>query len=162
MATTPISSEMSSTSAGSSIVSIASSSEQTVPWIVRHTFVDVPMERSPSIKAFYRPREVKSAPASIIGDIPAVPDMLPTPPAQQETSVQSAPVILRLADVLDSELPCSSLPTLESHAHFGGKCEPCAFCWKFGGWQNGVICSFCHAQAAGQKKHHKKGRGIWM
>lgn len=102
--------------------------EYPVPWIVRHTFVDIPMQRSPSIEDFYSPREVQSAPGSNIDGFSAlaVPDMLPTLPATQGPNPQDAPIILRLADALDLELqnfyPNSGV--VESQGNVDGKHEP--------------------------------------
>jgi len=163
--------ETPSTNTGSSVaISDASmeypSIEYPVPWIVHHTFVDVPFERSPLTEDFYKPREVKSAPVSGVEHAPSLLDANEVPTASEQAIMQGAsqgeapPVVLRLADALASELePVSAgFPTIGSQGHYDGTCKPCAFNWRQEGCQNGFQCNFCHLCAPGEKKRRKNER----
>lgn len=150
----------SSTGSESLALSKALLFEYPVPWVVRRTFVDIPLERSQSVDGFYKPREVKSAPTSGVEE-PPLSDINPHPAAQVETTqVEPSPIILRLADTLDSELQLASAgcPTVGSQGHMEGKCKPCAFYWRPEGCQNGFNCNFCHLCGPGARKRRKKER----
>merc|ERR1712196_291684 len=71
---------------------------------------------------------------------------------------QPSPIILRLADALDSqlELPSAGFPNIGSKGHMEGTCKPCAFYWRQDGCQNGCHCNFCHVCEPGERRRRKK------
>lgn len=146
----------SSTSAGSSVTNV-SSMECSVPWVVRHTFVDVPLQRSPSTEDFYRPRRVRSAPDGIGDNILATTtfDILPVRHATEAANTQDAPIILHLADALRLEPPHTSLvnfPIVDLSSDLNPNYEPCATSQEEG------ISKACHAFVGPERKQCRKGR----
>jgi len=153
-----------STSSGSAPTSDTFSSiEYPVPWIVKNTFVEVPLGKSLSMEAFFTEREVRSAPVSGILDENSSPNAVgPTPAIAGKVSnnanVQPSPVVLQLAQelVLEQRLDSGEYPSVGSKGHHQRICKPCAFNWSDKGCQNGLVCTFCHICGPGERRRRKK------
>lgn len=152
------------------------------PLCVRNTFIDYPVERTPSLDEFLKERQVPhSWPSSRVEDVDArdprvdrVSEVAPRPtiPGSSPTSFRETS-----SDEDDSPLPGSyragadldfqsaslaagpllgtdDMPTVGSAGHHARRCKPCAFVMK--GCNSGIHCTFCHLCDPGEKKRRRK------
>mmetsp|Transcript_4353 Transcript_4353/g.7682 ORF Transcript_4353/g.7682 Transcript_4353/m.7682 type:complete len:268 (-) Transcript_4353:98-901(-) len=132
--------------------------QESVPFVVYNTFIEVQEQDSFELEGFFAQRQIQSCPASPYRELLAKTDeeveKVLTAPQAVEASV---PRVLRLADSLRDELPCSDLPSAGSEGHAQGSCKPCAFVHTKG-CGNGRDCEFCHLCDAGARKRRQKER----
>lgn len=144
--------------------------------VVRNTFIDYPMVRSPSLDEYLQDRGWKSAPGSRIhseveNQLSEMIQASVIPGGEEERyeeakdEEQEEPpmVTLNLLDHLPCPRPAAPVFSVGSIPHQMGQiCKPCGFVHKPEGCSNGANCQYCHLCPPGTIKQIKKVKKVMM